>query len=63
MAKQITKRAKKAAVTVPKLSIKLPLDAEKINAIQRCIKKGNLSITISKVNLAGGKLGDGYLYD
>ena len=30
----------------------MPLDAKKIKAIQKCIEKGNLHVTISKVDLA-----------
>jgi len=41
----------------------MPLDASRIKAIQRCIEKGRLRITINKVDLSTGKLGDGWLYD
>jgi hypothetical protein len=64
-----TRKPRKKAPTVavvgpiPKLKIDMPLDARKIQAIQRCIEKGTLSITVSKVDLATGRLGDGWLYD
>jgi hypothetical protein len=68
MAKKITKRSKKAKIigargVIPKLSLNIPLDAEQIEAIQRCIKKGKLNIRISKVDLAAGKVGEAWLYD
>jgi hypothetical protein len=49
--------------TIPKLTINMPLDAKKIKAIQKCIEKGSLSITVSKVDLAAGRIGDAWLYD
>lgn len=65
--------AKKAAVakaatvafsgTIPKLELNMPLDAKKIAAIQRCIAKGTLTVSLSKVDLTGGKLGGPWLYD
>ena len=49
--------------TLPKLTLNMPLDARKIKAIQKCIEKGTLNITVSKVDLAGGRIGDAWLYD
>lgn len=49
--------------TIPKLQLNMPLDAKKIAAIQRCIAKGTLSVSLSKVDLTGGKLGGPWLYD
>lgn len=73
-AKKATKKAaKKSTVvksasvklggTIPKLKLTMPLDEKKIAAIQRCIAKGNLTVTLSKVDLAGGRLGGSYIYD
>jgi hypothetical protein len=65
MAKK-TRRAAKPSVRVAgasKLMMDMPLDATKIKALQRCIDKGSLKITINKVDLSTGKLGDGWLYD
>jgi hypothetical protein len=45
------------------ITLNLPLDAEKIAAIQNCLSKGTLSFTISKVDLQTGKVGDPWLYD
>ena len=69
-AKKATKKSVKAgapsitlAGAIPKLHLSMPLDKKKIAAIQRCIEKGTLNVTLSKVDLAGGKLGSGWLYD
>ena len=63
-AKKATKKAAKAgpasitlAGAIPKLHLSMPLDKKKIAAIQRCIEKGTLNVTLSKVDLAAGKLG------
>jgi hypothetical protein len=43
--------------------IDLPVDAQKVREIQACLAKGRLKITVTKVDLASGRLGNGYLYD
>ncbi len=48
---------------IPKMTVSMPLDDKRIAAIQRCIAKGNLTVTFSRIDLAAGKLGDGWLYD
>jgi hypothetical protein len=54
------KVTKQAATSQMKLALKL--DPEKIAQIQKCLKKGKLTITVSNVaTLARG--GNGYLYD
>ena len=65
MAKTARKKAASVKVQgpVPKLTLDMPLDARKIKAIQRCIEKGTLKITVNRVDLATGKLGDGWIYD
>jgi hypothetical protein len=59
--------AKKASIAVrgeiPKVTLEMPLDDKKVAAIKRCIAKGRLKITLSRVDLAGGRLGDAWLYD
>ena len=69
-AKKVAKKsgaAKSASIAlsgaIPKMHLSMPLDKKKIAAIQRCIEKGTLNVTLSKVDLAGGKLGSGWLYD
>jgi len=61
------KRAKGPTISasggIPKVTLSMPLDPKRIKAIQRCIAKGTLKITISKVDLATGRIGDGWIYD
>ncbi len=49
--------------SIPKLKLNMPLDAKKVKAIQRCIAKGKLTITVSQVDLAAGRIGAAWLYD
>ena len=66
-AKKAKRAAKRASVktegAIPKLTLNMPLDARKIKAIQRCIERGQLTLTINRVDLATGKLGEAWLYD
>ena len=48
---------------IPKLTLDMPLDDAKVKAIQRCIAKGRLTITVNKVDLAAEKIGEAWLYD
>ena len=48
---------------LPKLTLNMPRDAKKIKAIQKCLDKGSLNITVSKLDLAAGRLGGAWLYD
>jgi hypothetical protein len=57
------KGAVKKAATVPKAKINFALDEQKIAQIQRCLAKGKLSISVSKVDLAKGRVRDAWLYD
>ena len=41
----------------------MPLDDRKVAQIKRCLAKGKLKITVSKLDLAAGKVGDPWLYD
>ena len=65
MAEQSDRKAPKIQLegTIPKLHLDMPVDAEKREAIQKCLEKGRLTITVSKVDLASGRMGDPYLYD
>jgi hypothetical protein len=65
MAEQSESKSPKIQVegAIPKLHLSMPLDASKIEAIRKCLEKGNLSITISEVDLASGRIGDSWLYD
>lgn len=63
--KAASKKARGIAVqgNIPKLKLDFPLDEKKIAEIQRCIAKGKLSITVSRVDLGAGRAGDPWLYD
>jgi hypothetical protein len=67
MAKKKAKAKARASIKVsggiPRLKLHMPLDAKKIKAIQRCIAKGKLTITVSRVDLAQGRIGEAWLYD
>ena len=64
MAKAARKAKPSVKVQGPsKLTLDMPLDAKKIKAIQRCVEKGTLKITINKIDLSTGKLGDSWIYD
>ncbi|OMQ56372.1 hypothetical protein AQ708_26395 [Burkholderia pseudomallei] len=62
-----TQKTKGVSVSIegklPKMTLDMPVDAKKIKAIQKCLENGKLTITMSKVDLAGGRMGEGYLYD
>lgn len=61
MAKKST-GGKKAAT--PQIKLSFPLSKEKVAAIQRCLAKGQLSITISQATLLkSARASNGYAYD
>jgi hypothetical protein len=60
-AKKAKKASRKAAPAGLKLEFKL--DKNKIDAIQSCLKKGKLTITVSKIDALGGRSSNSYLYD
>ena len=53
----------RAAIVGTKLQLDFPLDAGKVAAIQRCIAKGTLKVTINKVDLGAARLRGPWLYD
>jgi hypothetical protein len=53
-----------SAVITPKLEFEFNLDQARIAEIQRCLAKGKLTITMSRIDIVeGGRLADGYNYD
>jgi anti-sigma28 factor (negative regulator of flagellin synthesis) len=48
---------------IRKLTLTMPINAKKAAAIKRCIEKGELRITVNKIDLKAGRLGEGWLYD
>ena len=61
-AKKTTKKAAAAAVT-GRVKLNFPIDAERVEAIKRCLAKGTLRVTVSKADLLRARLRDPYLYD
>lgn len=55
-------RAKTAARSA-KVTLGFTLDQEKIAAIQRCLEKGTLNVTLSRADLTRGRVRDPWLYD
>jgi hypothetical protein len=60
MAKKAKRRTTRGGGGGLKLALKL--DPEKVKRIQQCLKKGTLTITVSRVS-ALGRAENGYLYD
>ena len=52
-----------ARVSLPNLKVSFPLDDAKAKEIRQCLDKGHLHIEITQVDLASGRLGDGWKYD
>jgi len=61
--KAAKKGAKKSVASRAKVKLNLPIDAAKVEAIQRCLAKGTLTVTLSKADIGRARLGDPYKYD
>ncbi|HVI73122.1 MAG TPA: hypothetical protein VM656_16760 [Pyrinomonadaceae bacterium] len=61
--KAAKKGTKKSAAASGRVSLKFPIDAEKAEAIKRCLAKGALTVTVSKADLGRARVGDPYKYD
>ena len=59
--------AKKTSVSktaaAAKHKVEFKLDPERIAAIQRCLEKGTLRVTVSRADLLAGRVKDPWLYD
>jgi hypothetical protein len=53
----------KTAAKSGKVTLGFTLDDEKIAAIQRCLAKGTLNVTVSRTALTSGRVKDPWLYD
>jgi hypothetical protein len=58
----IMAKARRGSKTGGQLKISLKLNPKRIEQIQRCLKKGRLTITVSRVSSIG-RADNGYLYD
>jgi len=55
---------KSTCSTKTHIQFSLPLDEAKVAAIQKCLKKGVLTVKVASVEtLKGGRGTDGYTYD
>lgn len=61
--KATPKKTARAAVVGSKLQLDFPLSAAKVAAIQKCIAKGTLRVTVNKVDLGAARLRGPWLYD
>ena len=61
--KAAKKGTKKGAATAARVNLRFPIDAEKAEAIKRCLAKGTLTVTMSKADLSRARVGDPYKYD
>ncbi len=63
--KKTAKKTKKAATATAASKVKLDfaLDPARVEAIKKCLAKGKLTVTVSRVNLTAGKIRDPWLYD
>ena len=55
--------AKKSTAATAKQKIEFQLDPQRVAAIQRCLEKGTLRVTVSRADLLKGRVKDPWLYD
>jgi anti-sigma28 factor (negative regulator of flagellin synthesis) len=61
--KKAAKKGGKKSAATAKVRLDFPIDAERVEAIKRCLAKGTLRVTVSKADLGRARLRDPYLYD
>lgn len=62
--KKTAKKPKKATTAAAsKVKLDFALDPARVEAIKKCLAKGKLTLTVSKVNLTAGRIRDPWLYD
>jgi anti-sigma28 factor (negative regulator of flagellin synthesis) len=57
------KSSKKKAAATAKQKLEFTLNPERVAAIQRCLEKGTLRVTVSRADLSKGRIRDPWLYD
>ena len=62
-AKKTTKKKAKASAAAAKVKLDFALDPSKLAAIQKCLAKGRLAVTVNRVSLGKAKIRDPWLYD
>jgi hypothetical protein len=48
---------------IPELTFNMSLDEKKIKALNDCVEHGELQITVKKVDLGTGRIGEAWDYD
>ncbi len=61
--KAAKKSTKKGAAATGRVKLNFPVDEQQVEAIKRCLAKGNLTVTVSKADLSRARVGDPYKYD
>jgi len=61
--KKAAKKGTKKLAASSRVKLSFPIDAEKAEAIKRCLAKGTLTVTMSKADIGRARLGDPYQYD
>ena len=61
--KTSAKKASKKTTADVKHKIEFALDPERVAAIQRCLEKGTLRVTVSRADLLRGRVKDPWIYD
>ena len=57
------KSSAKKATAAAKHRVEFKLSPERVAAIQRCLEKGTLRVTVSRADLLAGRVKDPWLYD
>ena len=61
--KKTAKKTTKASAAASKVKLDFALDPARVEAIQKCLSKGKLTLVVNKVNLGKAKIRDPWLYD
>jgi anti-sigma28 factor (negative regulator of flagellin synthesis) len=61
--KSAAKKVPTASLAGDRLKLNFPLDGGKVAAIKRCLAKGKLTVTVNKVDLGAGRIGEAWIYD
>lgn len=62
-AKKASSKKKTTSAAASRVKLEFPLDAARAAAIRRCLAKGKLTVTVNKVDLSKGRIGDAWIYD
>lgn len=57
------KASSKKTAAASRVKLNFALDENKIRAIQNCLAKGTLTVTVKRTDLGAKRIGDAWLYD